>query len=358
MHQRSGDKNSDDSPAALARANAERRREFDDSLHANMQLTPTVALQATTDQILWSVVDNCDDAIITKNLDGIIASWNKSAERLFGYTASEAVGKSITILIPSDRHDEEPEIIARIKRGQRIDHYETVRQRKDGSLIDISLTVSPIKNAQGEIIGAAKIARDITDRKRTDAHIVILAQEAEHRTKNILATVQAAVNLSRSDTIEGLKRNIEGRIQALANVHDLLVKSHWSGAELSSIASQELAPYSGDSEARVRVAGPNVLLEPHAAQAIAITLHELTTNAAKYGALSVPEGQVDVRWSLAANSRVILRWTENGGPPTTTPTHHGFGATVIARVIRSELNGDIQLDWRTEGLACEISIQP
>src|SRR5215472_15294533 len=182
------------------------------------------------------------------DLDGIISSWNKSAELLFGYTAEEIIGKHITVYIPLERHDEEPTILARIKNGERIEHYETVRQRKDGSLVDISLTVSPLKNIQDQIIGASKIARDITERKRSDEHIITLAEEAQHRTKNILATVQATVNLSRSDTPDGLKRAIEGRIQALANVHDLLVKSCWAGAELSSIAAQELAPYLGKGD--------------------------------------------------------------------------------------------------------------
>jgi PAS domain S-box-containing protein len=190
-----------------------------------------------------SIVESSDDSIITKNLDGIITSWNKSAERLFGYTAEEVIGKPVTILIPLERHDEEPKILERIRRGERIEHYETIRQRKDGSLIDISLTVSPVKNAQGKIVGASKIARDITDRKRNDEHIATLAREAEHRTKNILATVQATVSLSHSDTPDGLKRAIEGRIRALAALHDLFVKSRWTGAELSSTVARELAPY-------------------------------------------------------------------------------------------------------------------
>ena len=147
------------------------------------------ALRESNDQLRWvaSIVESSDDSIITKDLDGIIKSWNKSAERVFGYTAEEAVGKPVTILIPPERQDEEPAILGRIRRGERIDHYETIRKRKDGSLINISLTVSPVKDAQGKIIGASKIARDITDRKRSDEHIATLALEAEHRAKNILA---------------------------------------------------------------------------------------------------------------------------------------------------------------------------
>jgi HWE histidine kinase/PAS domain-containing protein len=144
--------------------------------------------------------------------------------------AEEAVGKPITILIPPDRHDEEPTILERIRRGERVEHFETVRMRKHGSRVDISLTISPVKNAEGKIIGASKIARDITERTRSEAQIAILAREAEHR--DVLATVQATVHLTQSDTPEGLKQAIEGRIQALANVHRLFVESRWEGAEL------------------------------------------------------------------------------------------------------------------------------
>src|SRR4030095_12449973 len=115
--------------------------------------------------LLAAIVNSSDDAIIDKDLNGVISSWNKGAERLFGYTAQEAIGQSITMLIPPDRQDEEPEILARLIRGERVDHFETVRVSKDGSPLEISLTVSPIKDATGEVIGASKIARDITKRK-------------------------------------------------------------------------------------------------------------------------------------------------------------------------------------------------
>ena len=119
-------------------------------------------------QRLATIVEFSDDAIVSKDLNGVITSWNRGAERLFGYTAEEAIGKAITILIPPDRQDEEPEILERIRRGQQVDHYETIRRRKDGSLVDISLTASPVKNAQGKIIGASKIARDITERRQAE----------------------------------------------------------------------------------------------------------------------------------------------------------------------------------------------
>jgi PAS domain S-box-containing protein len=263
---------------------------------------------------LAAIVESSDDAIVSKNLDGIITSWNRGAERIFGYTAAEAVGQSITILIPADRQSEEREILTRITRGEHIDHFETIRQRKDGTLIVVSLTISPVKGADGKIVRASKIARDITEQKRSQEMISTLAREAEHRSKNLLATVQAAVRLSHSDTPEGLKKTIDGRIQALANVNSILVKTRWIGADLSTIASQELAPYSETSQQRVRIDGPPVLLEPNAAQAIAVTLHELATNAAKFGALSGANGQIHLKWSKETGGRLRLSWAETGGP--------------------------------------------
>jgi PAS domain S-box-containing protein len=305
---------------------------------------------------LASIVETSDDAIVSKNLDGLITSWNKGAEHVFGYSAKEAIGQPITIVIPGDRQSEEREILTRIRRGERIDHYETVRQRKDGSLIFVSLTVSPVKNAEGRIIGASKIARDITGQKRNQEQIATLAREAEHRSKNLLATVLATVTLSQSDTSQGLKQAIEGRIRALANVHSLFVQTRWIGADLSTIATQELAPYSENNQWRVCIDGPPVLLEPNTAQAIAITLHELATNAAKYGALSVANGRVDLKWSNDANGQLHLRWAETGGPEIQEPTHKGFGGRIIERMTAQQ-SGQTRFDWRPEGLVCEITLQ-
>ena len=314
------------------------------------------ALQDSEQRLRYvaAIVESSDDAIVSKNLDGIITSWNRGAERIFGYTAEEAVGQPIMIVIPQDRQNEEREILTRIRRGERIDHFETVRQRRHGSLITVSLTVSPVKNAEGKIIGASKIARDITEQKRSHEQIATLAREAEHRSKNVLASVQAAVNLSRAETPEGLKQAIEGRIRALANVHSLFVESRWIGAELSTIAAQELDPYA--AKERVRIEGPPVLLEPNAAQAVAVTLHELATNAAKYGSLSGPGGRVALTWVHGADRQLVMRWTETGGPAVHVPTRQGFGSRVIGRMI-GQLKGKAHFDWRPEGLVCEIVLR-
>jgi two-component system CheB/CheR fusion protein len=307
-------------------------------------------------QRLVSIVESSDDAIVSKDFNGVITSWNAGAERLFGYTAEEVIGKPIMILIPPDRHDEESTIIERIRHGERVDHYETIRRRKNGSLIEISLTVSPVRNADGKIVGASKIARDITERRRSEERITLLAHEVDHRAKNLLAMVQATVRLTQGDTPEALKTAIEGRLQALANAHALLAQSRWAGADLRSLIAEELSPYCQENGRRAGIDGASLTLEPETAQSIAIAVHELTTNAVKYGALSAPTGHVQVAWSRSAGGQVALRWAESGGPPVTPPARQGFGTRVIERMIRSQLKGEVRFDWLTEGLVCEMVV--
>jgi PAS domain S-box-containing protein len=316
------------------------------------------ALRESEQRLRWigSIVESSDDAIVSKNLDGIISSWNRGAEHLFGYTAGEAIGQPITMIIPQDRLDEERQILTRIRRGERIDHFETIRQRKNGSLVTISLTVSPVKNSEGKIVGASKIARDITEQKRNQEHISVLAREAEHRSKNILSNVLAIVNLSQADTPEELKRAISGRIQAMSNVHSLFVETRWIGAEVSAIAKQELAPYLDEQAARVRMEGPETVLEPSTAQAVAVMLHELATNASKYGALSDAKGRIILAWSHAADGQLSLRWTELDGPKVKAPERQGFGSRLIEGTI-GQLGGKARFDWQPQGLVCEITFR-
>ena len=310
-------------------------------------------------QRLAAIVESSDDAIISKDLNGVIATWNKGAERLFGYLEQEAVGKPITMLIPEQHRDEETRILQRIRSGERIDHFETVRRRKDGSMVSISLTVSPISDGLGHIVGASKIARDITEQKRREEQINLLAREADHRTKNLLALAQATVHLTNGETAAELKTAIEGRLRALANAHTLLAQSRWAGADLRNLALGELSPYcaadDGKDDSRARIEGPSLMLEQQPAQAIALALHELTTNAVKYGALSVPSGRIALTWRLQSVNRLLVRWIETGGPPVTPPVHKGFGTRVMTRICE-QLNGELKFDWRADGLICDIAI--
>ena len=305
--------------------------------------------------LLAAIVEHSTDAMITKDLDGTITSWNAGAERVFGYTAGEIIGKPVSLLIPQNRLGEEPAILERIRRGEYISHFDTVRMRKDGSFIDVSLTISPVRDKVGTIIGASKVARDITERVRADQLVSTLGREAEHRTKNVLTTVLATVHLSSAATTEELKQVIGGRIQALADVNSLFVESRWAGANVRKIIAKELAPYCEDGGGRASLVGPDLLLEPEVAQALAVTLHELATNAAKYGALSVDRGKLNVEWAPTSTGRLRILWIESDGPPTRAPIRRGFGTSVMRAMVAAR-GGTLDFEWKPSGLRCEIVI--
>jgi len=242
-----------------------------------------------------------------------------------------------------------------LRTGVSVREQEVHIERPDGLRGIALVDIEAIKDSGGNVVGAVNCFQDITERKRSEAQIVNLAREAEHRTKNIMATVLATVRLSHSDTSDGLKELIEGRIDALAKVHTLFVESRWAGAELHCLATQELLAYSGENAARMRIDGPAVMLEPSAAQAVAISLHELATNAAKYGSLSAAGGHVEISWTVTADGRLSLRWIESGGPTVTPPTHRGFGTRILENMI-GQLKGEVRFNWRDQGLTCEISL--
>jgi PAS domain S-box-containing protein len=314
---------------------------------------------------LRAVAETSEDAIITKDLNGIITSWNKGAESIFGYEANEMIGKPVSLLIPAERHDEEPSILERIRRGQRIEHYETVRRRKDGGLIDISLTVSPLAGATGTIVGASKIARDITDKKRAQIRQELLLREMGHRVKNAFTLVNGIVALSaRYTKPQNLARDIQARLAALARAHDLTRPGLLSGEpETQSMPFRALidaifAPYldsnvSGNSH-RLIVAGPDVLVQQQAVTSLALVLYELATNAVKCGSLSLPTGSVEINLSVV-NDKFELEWRERGGPKLTeAPNHEGFGTNLVRRVVADQFKGEVVYDWNPEGLILRL----
>jgi PAS domain S-box-containing protein len=307
-------------------------------------------------QWLAAIVDSSDDAIIGKDLDGIIMSWNSGAQRIFGYEAEEVIGKPVTILIPPDRHDEEPGILARIRAGERVEHYETVRRRKDGALLDISLTISPVRDDRGNIVGASKIARDITSRKKSEKHRELLMAELSHRVKNTLAIVLSIERLTFPRLMDGsANRAFRARIQALAQAHGRLAESQWLGVSLQRLIEDELAPYAQNEPANTDLSGPPVTLDPRCAVNMALAIHELATNAAKHGALSSPQGRVMVTWERAREG-VRMTWREEGGPPVAQPGRAGFGRLLLEQALHQELDSSVSMDFRPEGLRCTILI--
>lgn len=309
-------------------------------------------------QRLAAIVDSSEDAILSKDLNGVIRTWNRGAERLFGYSDNEVIGKSVTILIPPDRLDEEPAILSRIRRGQRFEHYETVRRRKDGTLVDISLSVSPIFDAGGNIVGASKIARDISDRRRAEEQKALLFGEMNHRVKNLFALAAGLVNLSArgATSIPDLVSDLQGRFLALSRAHSLTLSTieaeHHEVATLHALIAEVTEPYRLDRacERRINVAGPDIQLGPNAVTNIALLLHEFATNALKYGALSDPTGQVQIECEDLGNEFRIV-WREAGALPSAGgPAHEGFGSR-LARAAASSLCGTFSRSFTSSGLA-------
>ena len=181
---------------------------------------------------LAAIVESSDDAIISKDLDGTIRWCNAATERIFGYPAAELIGRPVRILIPADRQSEEDDILARVRRGERIGHFETVRVAKDGGRVDISLTVSPLRDQLGNVIGASKVARDISERRQAEKLQRLLMDELNHRVKNTLATIQAIASqsLQHAKSPADFVATFSGRVQALARAHDLLTQKKLQGA--------------------------------------------------------------------------------------------------------------------------------
>lgn len=309
---------------------------------------------------LAAIVKYSDDAILSKDLNGIITSWNNGAQRLFGYTAEETVGKSVTLLIPDGMPDEEPGILERIRRGEAIDHYQTVRRRKDGSLVDVSLCVSPMLDGEGRVIGASKIARDVTQEKRAERQREVLINELNHRVKNTLATVQsiACQSLRHATSMEEFADSFNARLLALSKTQDLLTTGNWVHASLRDLVLNELAPYRNEANT-VRLGGDDVYLPPRMITAFGMLIHELTTNAVKYGALSQPGGHVDVRWQpedVEGSMRLRFSWTETDGPPIAQPpTRRGMGTRLLETLVRS-FGGIADLQFSPSGACCAIDI--
>lgn len=306
---------------------------------------------------LSAIVESSFDAIVSKDLNTIIKSWNHGAERLFGYTAGEAIGKSVTMLIPDDHQDEEPRILERIRRGERVEPFETTRQRKDGSLVPVSLTISPVRNAAGQIVGASKIARDITSARENEQRIRMLMREVNHRVKNQYSVILSMIRETnkRSETPSQFESQVRERIMALSRSHDLLVSADWKGATIGDLLAAQAKPFPRGEA--IAVSGPPLVLSPNAVQYLGIAFHELATNSAKYGVLSGDDGQISVRWNIAGSgaSRVFhLTWAEKDGPQVRSIGQGGFGTVVLKRVAPAAISGQGNLDYGPDGITWSV----
>lgn len=227
--------------------------------------------------------------------------------------------------------------------------------RPDGETRWCFGTAAPTIDEQGRLLRVSGVTVDITERKLAEERQLLLAREVDHRARNALAVVQAIVRMTREASQQAYILAVEGRIHALAQAHTLLSEARWKGADVVRLVAEELAPYRNSDGHRVRIAGPSVFLSPEKAQNLALALHELATNSAKYGALSVAAGHLDIVWE---NKRGVLtlRWQETGGPPVVPPTTQGFGTKIMNASIKHQIGGNVALDWRPTGLHCTLQV--
>ena len=307
---------------------------------------------------LAAIVSSSEDAIVSKTLEGVVTSWNAGAERIFGYPPEEMIGQSIKKIIPPDLLAEEDEFLAKLRRGERIEHFDTVRLAKDGREVEISVTISPIRDGTGAIVGASKVARDIGERRRHENMQRLLFDELNHRVKNTLATVQAIASQSMktSASPRDFVAGFSGRVQALARAHDLLVQRKMRGATLRELLHEQVALGAAE-DAHITLSGPDVTLSPHIAIQLALLLHELATNARKYGALRASAGRLSVRWTvrMQPERELVLSWRESGVAHLAAPGTTGFGMTLIERSLEAN-DGSASIHYAADGLRCEITL--
>jgi PAS domain S-box-containing protein len=281
--------------------------------------------------------------------------WDEGQFRIFGVDSQTFVvtATSIQALLHPDDLDELRKAIAHFTKGATTYEAEFRINRPDGETRWCVGTAAATTDKTGRIIRVSGVTVDITERKLAEERQNLLAREVDHRAKNALALAQSIVRLTRGDDVKSYVQAVEGRISALARVHTILSLSSWQGAEIGKLVDEELAPYSTSDQ--IAFCGADIELQPATAQTLALALHELVTNSAKYGALSTLSGRLSIKWNIEADVLQMV-WEEKDGPIVEKPVSRGFGTRSVIASIESQLGGHAEFDWRTEGLVCRLSV--
>jgi PAS domain S-box-containing protein len=284
--------------------------------------------------------------------------WDEGQCRIFGVdheSFKPSLHNLSAFVDPTDMHRLHEMIEDFRHGGARAYQTEFRVVRSDGAVRWCFGTAAPTVDEAGKVVRVSGVTIDITDRKEAEERQALLAREVDHRAKNALALVQSIVRLTRAKTLPSYIDAVEGRIKALSSAHTVLSHSRWQGASLTGLINEEFAPYRNGDANRIRLKGPEFVLQPSAAQTLALALHELATNAVKYGALSSLTGCVELTWDLN-DGNLEMHWIERGGPPAATPATQGFGTRIILASIERQLNGRAKFEWKPEGLACVLSV--
>jgi PAS domain S-box-containing protein len=281
--------------------------------------------------------------------------WDAGQYGIFGVNQQsfEVTPANVEALLHPDDVDSLRAVVAHFKMGAQSYETEFRIVRPDGEVRWCAGTAAATVDKGGHIVRVSGVTVDITERKRAEERQNLLTREVDHRAKNALALAQSIVRLTRGTDVKDYIQAVEGRINALARVHTILSLSSWQGAEIAKLVDEELAPYA--TGAQIELSGPEIQLQPATAQTLALALHELVTNSAKYGALSALSGRLKIQWKVQAGVFQLL-WEERGGPPVEKPVSRGFGTRSVIASIESQLKGRAEFDWRPEGLICRLSV--
>jgi len=289
------------------------------------------------------------------DIRGDRVSWSASLVDMMGFAPDRFGGtfEGLSAHVHPEDRERLRDAIAGAGPGEGAQGCEIRFIRTDGSVRWSLLAGQVARDAAGQPLRFAGIDLDITPRKLAEERQHILMRELDHRAKNLLAVVQSVVRLSQAGDMVELVDAVDGRIQALARAHTLLSENRWEGVSLNRIVEDEVAPFADGESRQILTEGPSVTLNPAAGQSLALAIHELITNAAKYGALSAPDGRVGLRWEETPRA-LTLEWTETGGPAVTQPSRAGFGMKVIVASIEGQLHGRAAFDWAPTGLRCRF----
>jgi len=320
----------------------------------NRQLEERIRLRSA-EQSYRSIFDLAAVGIARVAPDGRFLEVNSRFAEITGYSAAELLAGGFQQITHPD--DLAPDLahVEELLSGQAATFAMEKRYLgKDGAPVWVNLTVALVRDEAGMPDYFISVIEDIGERKKAQDRERLLSREVDHRAKNLLMVVQSIVHLSGGPDIDHFKQGVTGRIQALARAHSLLAASRWNAVALRSLVQEELEPYAMEG-CRVACSGPELNLKPAAAQSLALVIHELATNAAKYGALSVPRGRVAVSWRLD-DQRMCIDWRESGGPSVTPPSSSGFGSALIRITIERQLKGQVEFGWVPEGLQCQFAV--
>ena len=310
-----------------------------------------------TSSRLNAVLSNASVSLFLMDENQHCLYMNPAAEALTGYRFEETRGRPLHDVIHHTRPDGSPFPhedcpIGRALPGQSKEEGEEVFVHKDGSFYPVAFTASPILQDGSRMVGTIVEVRSIAAEKEAEQRRRLLVNELNQRVKNTLAVVQgiAAQTLRSEADPETARRALEGRLMALSGAHDILTRESWEGADLAQLVVDTVRPFAQD---RLEAAGPPVRLNPKAAVSFALALHELASNALKYGALSTASGRVSATWSLQ-HDRLSFRWEERDGPPVEAPRRTGFGSRLIERSLASEFGGEARILYGPQGVVCTI----